>query len=531
MKIILLLIFFTIIEILFVVDAYSQIFVIYGRLIDNYGNSLQAHIFANSICNTTDENGNYQLFVDSGIYDLEYNISNFPISNFSIKILFLNVTSNIKDVMNNLTDYGSQSRLSFVVDVNKSQLVQTRSYIKPNEVKIRGTEATEVNSLSQLGNNSWFYDSAEQKLYILATYYELPVKKFVIVWEGALSEDNLKFIAQNFDLMDTGFGDHVANIKSFNPNLIIIGYRDVMAMYPFYPDWVDVDSHENWFLHDINGNRLQRPPWNWYAMDVGSNGWRNHFADMVINETATFPFFDGLFADDVWPIFPTSGWLNDSVPNPRIEPSWHKDMTNFLSFLKNAMGEKLVVPNAAYDQYYVNATDGAMYEGFCHSSWENSSSFAGEDIILLQINLLSNISRQGKIFLTLSGTNISDNATQGELQKSHDTMLYCFSGFLLGWNDENSYFGWNDFSSKDGSHGYYHEMDYARQLGYPITDYYRIDNQPVYARDFDYGKVLMNPTSNDGIAIDLNRNYRTSSGEIVSKIILNSHSGEILLKV
>ena len=129
---------------------------------------------------------------------------------------------------------------------------------------------------------------------------DFSVKKHVVAYAFHFQE-NLEFIASNFNLIDTEFyqTDNVQKIKLLNPDVIVIGYRSPMTMYECYEDWAEVNSHEDWFIHDKFGHRLQHDKYGWYLMDVGNDGWRNHYANYV-KEKLDNSVFDGVFADDVW---------------------------------------------------------------------------------------------------------------------------------------------------------------------------------------------------------------------------------------
>lgn len=343
-----------------------------------------------------------------------------------------------------------------------------------------------------------------------------------------VSEDIIQYLAQ-FDLLVLGHETNpdVARIKALNPNIIVIAYRDIMAMHTFYDDWTEVDAHEDWFLHDINGNRLQRPPWNWYAMDVGNPGWRMHYANYVKSMLDSYPALDGIFADDAWDTFWYDDWNvpAEDIPSD-IGPRWHNDMLEMISFVKETIGNKLLIVNTRNNDGYVDVCDGKMQEGFVHASWWGLDyyGYTGFDPIERDVESLADVSRRGKIYLAHSGAEIPSNPTDEELAKAYNIMLYCLASYLLGANGEKVTFGFKNIYSKDGSRGYYPEFDVS--LGSPINDYYLLAS--VYSRDFKKGKVLVNPTTLS-YTVHLDSEYKTLDGQKVSNVTLNAHSGVILL--
>lgn len=345
-----------------------------------------------------------------------------------------------------------------------------------------------------------------------------------------ISEEEIQHLAQ-FDLLDIGpeIGSEVERIKALDPNIIIIAYRSIMSMHTYYDDWVEADAHEDWFLHDVNGNRIRAVSANlasWYGMDVGNPGWQEHFANYVKNILETYPALDGIFIDNAWDSFRYNVW---NVPKEELPADlgsrWYNDMLEMITFVKETIGNKLLIVNTDNNGEYVDASDGKMQEGFVHASWESLDYFRGSFDWENRVDSLNDISQKGKYYLAHSGTLIPENPTEAELNKIHDIMVYCFTSYLLGVNGEKASFGFNMIKSKDGSLGYYPEFDVS--LGSPLNDYYSVGS--VYARDFADGKVLVNPkTSID--AVDLGSEYKTLDGQTVTTITLNAKSGIILLK-
>jgi len=354
--------------------------------------------------------------------------------------------------------------------------------------------------------------------------------------EKGFSDETVNFITSHFDVLDCSFYPGAVSsferLKTKNPSLIILVYRGVMVMRPYYDDWEEVNSHEDWFLHDINGNRLVHSYWGWYAMDVGNVGWRSHYANWVKNWLDNYTI-DGIFADDVWE------WTNWhygvwNVPaeyiSKEIGERWHNDMLEMIRFVKATIGKKLLIVNTPNRSDYVDACDGKMEENFVHPSWWDLDEFHDDPINWKgRVESLKSISQSGKYFLAQGGTIIPENPTESDLQEVHNMMLYCFASYLLGVNGEKATFGFNNIYSEDGSRGYYTEFDVS--LGSPVNEYYSIDSviDSVYARDFTDGKVLVNPTQSIH-TVDLDGQYKTIDDQRVSNVTLAPHSGIILFR-
>jgi len=148
------------------------------------------------------------------------------------------------------------------------------------------------------------------------------IRKHIVAYGSSpATAENQEHIAR-FDIVDIDFymGQYATRIKELNPNIVILGYRDIMMMHSSYDDWEEVDPHEDWFLHDIHGNRLVHKRYGCYAMDVGNLGWQSHYANYVKSKLDRYPAFDGVFADDTWDEWYTYRYEEWTVPPEDIPP-------------------------------------------------------------------------------------------------------------------------------------------------------------------------------------------------------------------
>lgn len=115
--------------------------------------------------NQTELNGNYFLNAPKGTYDIQFNLTNFYIPNYAIKIFNLSITNDTYDIIKQITGNSTNNNVSFVLDVNISQDIEIYGTSVPLSVKKNDTALTNVNSLSNLANDTWFYLSS--KLYMI----------------------------------------------------------------------------------------------------------------------------------------------------------------------------------------------------------------------------------------------------------------------------------------------------------------------------------------------------------------------------
>ena len=371
----------------------------------------------------------------------------------------------------------------------------------------------------------------------LAILQDTPVKKATYAygcsigfWNGVWGDNPAAyaFAAQHFDLIVLECGAiwdfnsaFLQSMKTQNPNMKILGYKILTGTYPSGDDWVEINKHEDWFIHDINGNRIQDPSTGWYLMDCGSAGWRQFYVNYVNNKLTLLPICDGVFADNVW-----SG-LGSWLPfYSRLKPEdiarYPNDMIGMLRYIKaNLLPNKLIIINC--DQWaehsFLDEVDGKTSEGFAHATWENPNE--NPSFFVQMLDYFNRDAATGRYILALAGTAIPAGTTTADIAK---VVKFCYAAYLCALaGGGNMHFCFNAWDSLDGSHGYYPITD--MDIGQAIAMYY--SSQNVLMRDFTGGKVLLNPSANIR-TVNLDRNYRLPDGTTVTSVTLQAWSGEIL---
>lgn len=346
-------------------------------------------------------------------------------------------------------------------------------------------------------------------------------------WEGtwATNPAAIAFAAQHFNLIILESGAKwaydpslVQSLKTQNPNMKILGYDLFTGTYPEGDGWAEINLHEDWFIHDVNGNRVFHSAAGWYLMDSGNMGWRQYFVSYINAKLASMPSYDGVFCDNVWSGY--GDWMPFySVLKPEDITRYVADIIGMLRYIKtNLLAGKLVLINS--DQWAENSflaeVDGKTSEGFAHATWEAPNEF---NFNMDMIEYFSRDSATGKYVIALSG---SMPGTPEEIEK---VVKFCYAAYICAFNGANMHFCFNDWNSPDGSHGYYPIMD--TDIGSALTTYYTSQN--VIMRDFTKGKVLLN-ASPDMHTIDISEAGSTLlDGTPVTSVTLEPWTAEILL--
>ena len=346
-------------------------------------------------------------------------------------------------------------------------------------------------------------------------------------FSSGFTASQIDFALSNYDVIVMHWYDYanvknsIVELKQERPDLKIVVYISAISASPTiteYMDWDEVEIHDDWFLYDVDGNRLQIS-WSsgWYLMDMSHPGWQDYLGDWCNEVLTECPEIDGIFVDNAW----VGLYQNDfTVPSEKIPTeyklTWNDNIRGFLQYIKNRIGYKLLIANTGdgVDFNYLSVCDGMMAEGFVHVPWWSADYFGTFDYSERLANY-KNVLDNGKRLLAIDGC--SGTPTDR-------VFYYSFCSFLLVADDYASYMfrtWWNVFQEE-----YFLALtDGAELLGSASSDYYALGDCLV--RDFENGMVIVNYNSHS-TTVNLGTNYQTLDGTILDQITLSDHTGVIL---
>lgn len=295
-------------------------------------------------------------------------------------------------------------------------------------------------------------------------------------------------------------------------------------------DYFDVDrNHPDWFLLDANGNRVRDTRYNeWsYYIDPGHPGAQNRAADRLVLLT------QGLGVVPDWVYF--DGW------NARIDsqqyPTWESILPAWLSLaqrlspvIRGTLGAKMMVNSASQIGLYVDGNigtqwisliDGVLHEGAwiiyntttrqytyrAYNSTRNPVSFKDNSwvTVLRAVNAYPD-----KYWVLLVQCDPNDRemfryAVASYLVVLHDKCILAF--------DDRATMGRHTFLT------FNLRPELFVPLGNP-TGAYRIEQGAVqsgalFARNYEYGLVLVNPTENQTFQYPTSRAYKDWDGNVI----------------
>jgi hypothetical protein len=153
-------------------DAHSKNFsLISGKFVDKYENPVNVSTYAYRegsdvvVDNArADMNGSYSLEVTPGVYDILFKILDFFVPDFSIKVISMNVSSSLYNLVTNITQHPSEKRISFIFNGTGNQTIQVYSPNKPESMKINQVVVPYDENLTS--TPSWNYNETSKMLTI-----------------------------------------------------------------------------------------------------------------------------------------------------------------------------------------------------------------------------------------------------------------------------------------------------------------------------------------------------------------------------
>ena len=301
--------------------------------------------------------------------------------------------------------------------------------------------------------------------------------KALLDWGGLPSTD-VAYAAQ-FDWLYMGTETYqlIPSIRALNPNIIIIGYFDVIvgdasASYP-----------ETCYMHNAAGSRLyfsSGAPF----MNISDPTWQGICVNNAVAQVAEG--YDGVMADDTWANFysgmyglnadpaPSASWWN-SYDTGAQYTRWQTAMRTLLAGMQAAIGpNKIICQNGGSSVYY----------DVCAAMNLEDFVFGGGADTMWWINVLETISTAGK-YVIAEPHNVDDNETN---------YIFGLSCYMLGMNGTNTYFCWSDIWHS--SMGIYPSI-VNRDFGKPLSSKVQVSAY-VWQRDFENCTVIVNLSSQTG---------------------------------
>lgn len=297
-------------------------------------------------------------------------------------------------------------------------------------------------------------------------------------------------------------GRAVRDLQARNARLLIGQYSVLNEARDVFDDKAMDDvkfklASENWWLRNAAGERVQWTS-NYSAWETNFTRWAKPDKDgMRYPQWSVKHKFHFLFRDNpqfrIWytdNIFHrprvTADWdgdgLDDNPDDPRILKAWRSGYRDWWAQIRKLDPSLLIMGNTDSDLSqleFKDQLDGAFLEGLMGLHWSIEARKGWYAMMKRYLAVSENL-RGPKIV----GFNVSGNP------KNYQFFRYAYSSCLLG----DGYFSFTDESEGHSTVPWFDEYDVklGKALSQPPTKPWQ---QNVWRRDFEYGVVLVNPSS------------------------------------
>ena len=335
--------------------------------------------------------------------------------------------------------------------------------------------------------------------------------------------------AKEFDVVIAHVGtydNHAAAMHAANPNLRLFVY--VQGMFAS-----EGNLPSSWYSRSGSGAKIRSDDFGTYLMNPKSSGWRDDRLSECRQRLAV-SHYDGCFLDSLGP----TGVNGESISALPINPSTHRVYSRrewltsteiVAERVRSALAPRPVLMNGLVDgpgyfssagptETLLNGATGGMSEAFMRAASSGASKYKGETAWKNDVDMLRDVGSRSSGGIALAVTKVWCAANSTQISSWH---RYALGSFLLGYRPGHGYFQFR--TDHDFTKGYAYE---DVQLGTPSSSYFRSNG--LYIRNFQYGKVIVNPTTSSH-STGLSRRYRDLSGNYRSgSISLPAHSAQIL---
>lgn len=372
-----------------------------------------------------------------------------------------------------------------------------------------------------------------------------------------IPDDDWRHVASRYSMVMTLFSptargqdlssenERIKWIKSLNPKLTLLVYGSAInAANVRLHAWRQPREHLEWFLKNEAGEWVT--DWEYGGalhLDPGNAQWQEFMAK-AYKDNITHYGYDGAFVDLV---DSTTHYINFKKTSKAVNPKtgkaytdveWKAATLGLLHTIRRHIGDKLMIVNGSRGQKYFQTgyadflavADGMCNEGF--SGWLQDPTkprFVPEDDWKADVDALADCARRGKLVMAVANVKKRENAEPAEAYEAR--YRYIAASFLLGMGERHYLCFYAKVPGKPECYLPGEEVLPAFcnvSLGKPRGAYQQKDG--VYQREFERGKVFVNPTAREA-RVHLSDRCKTAEGQAaVSPFVLPAHTGAILLR-
>jgi hypothetical protein len=284
----------------------------------------------------------------------------------------------------------------------------------------------------------------------------------------------------------------VARIKAINPNVKVLCYWSGFHLYPQFSQVNVPKDHENWYVHDFNGNRLLFAQKYFWA-DVSNANFRKWALGILGN---WMEVFDGVAFDEshIWNVSLNGDTqirkLKDQIGDAKLR-QLNSGIRDLFDEAVAAFPGKIFAFNGIenWPYYYQRSKQllSRVHVGVNEDFTYFKDSFLPKAQTLQYINMMSDPQHTEKLFF--QKTNVITPVSE---RKREQIGRYSFGSFLLGYQPGRSFYKFGFGRVYTVSAEIDHDPpEVLLDFGAPIDSFNSI-KEGVYHRQFANGEVFVN---------------------------------------
>ena len=261
-------------------------------------------------------------------------------------------------------------------------------------------------------------------------------------------------------------------------------------------------------------------------MDIRNTAWQDYFAEQT-RKYVELSGLNGVFLDTLEEGIPEfATYSGTRYPKNYTPEQWTASIHQFLTKVKGALSgtQAKVIFNG------ISRSPGSPPGIRNQSILDQVDGGAIETYSIVQSMDVSNQTKSWYFHETIM-TDLSQARDQGKWiimeaygdQDTEQVRLYALCSFLMVQNDHTFFY----FTRKDQAGGLHWRPEWDTKIGKPLGPHNVLGNG-VYERNFDKGKVLVNP-SNTTLVVSGLDSYNNWKGQAVSSVTLPPYSGALLV--
>jgi hypothetical protein len=310
----------------------------------------------------------------------------------------------------------------------------------------------------------------------------------------------------------------------------------------------DTDANCN-ALDTVTGSTVKHDDWDWTLKDLSDSDYRSALATYAADFLTDYTNFNGVMLDDVWyDLDPNDFYqVNDPPTNPTLSTqltnstNFKAHMVNLLNAIKGHEGfgdDHLLITNGGlFEAGYLAEVDGVSDEGYPYANWNtwgavcdpdcDNDNYLTTNSWLSHQSSMATVLSANKYYAMMPG--VKEGATDAQIDQ---LVKYSYATFLMGIPKNNVYSKHSFVPSLYYSNYFWYDI-WDVDLGEPTDDKRVVPGETnIFIREFENGKVFVNPTDISSDVIQLDTVYRSydKDGNSVntSSITLAPRTGVIL---